>query len=313
MIKKWVLKALIQKTISYLPNSHRLNYWFQKHITKGVQLTDAYLEDRLIHFKNHIHFFHKYVGKKIAPDSTLELGTGWYPIIPICFFLTGAKKIYTIDISELCNEENLKTSLKKVVEYYDRGLIQQYVSIQSDRYEQLKSLLESNANKKKILETLNITYLVEDARKMSLENNSIEYITSNNTFEHIYPDILKDILIDFKRVLKDNGVMCHFTDMSDHFAHMDPTINIYHFLKFSEKEWNRIDNTIQPQNRWRIVHFRELFANLGLKILEEKNRPGDLAALRSVKVHEEFSGISEEELAISHGYAVLGGMDILPV
>ncbi len=302
---KWVLKALIQKTISFLPNSHRLNYWFQKHITKGVQLTDDYLDDRLIHFKQHLYFYHKYFGKKIAPDSILELGTGWYPIIPICFFLSGARKIYTIDIAELCNEENLKTSLAKIVDYYDRALLQKYVPIKSEKYEILKSLLKDNANKKEILEKLNLTYLVEDARKMSLPNQSIEYITSNNTFEHVYPDILKDILVDFKRVLADTGVMSHFIDMSDHFAHMDRSINIYHFLKFSKKEWDRIDNTIQPQNRWRMVHFRALFAKLGLDILEEKNRPGDLTLLREVKVHEEFKTISETELAISHGYSVL--------
>ena len=303
-----MLKALIQKTISFLPNSHRINYWFQKNITKGVQLTDEYLDDRLIHFKNHLYFYHKYFGKKIAPDSILELGTGWYPIIPICFFLTGAKKIYTIDIAELCNEENLTTSLKKVIEYHERALLQKYVPVKADRLQILKTLLTDKASKKEILAKLNLTYLIEDARKMSLQDNTIEYITSNNTFEHVYPDILKDILIDFKRVLKTNGVMSHFIDMSDHFAHMDASINIYHFLKFSEKEWDRIDNTIQPQNRWRMVHFRKLFADLNLKILEEKNRPGDLVALRSVNVHEEFRHIAEEELAISHGYSILREM-----
>lgn len=302
---KWVLKALIQKTISFLPNSHRINYWFQKNITKGVQLTDEYLDDRLIHFKNHLSFYHKYFGKKVAPDSILELGTGWYPIIPICFYLTGATKIYTIDIAELCNEENLQTSLQKIVDYYERELLQKYVPIKEDRYLTIKSLLENRASKKEILAQLNLTYLIEDARKMQLQDQSIEYITSNNTFEHVYPDVLKDILIDFKRVLKDNGVMSHFIDMSDHFAHMDPSINIYHFLKFSSKQWNQIDNTIQPQNRWRMVHFRKLFADLNLKILEEKNRPGDLVALRSVSIHEEFKSIPEKEIAISHGYAVL--------
>ena len=241
----------------------------------------------------------------MAPDSILELGTGWYPIIPICFYLSGAKQIYTIDIAELCTEENLKTSLEKVVAYYDRELIQQYVPIKPKRYQKIKDLLKSNANKAEILNTLGITYLIEDARKMSLRDQSIEYITSNNTFEHVYPDILKDILIDFKRVLKRNGVMSHFIDMSDHFAHMDSTINIYHFLQFSQKKWDQIDNTIQPQNRWRMVHFRKLFNDLDLEILEEKNRPGDLVALRSVDIHEEFKGIPEEELAISHGYSIL--------
>ena len=51
---------------------------------------------------------------------------------------------------------------------------------------------------------------------------------------------------------KPDGLHSHFIDMSDHFAHMDSSISIYHFLRYSEAQWKRIDNSIQPQNRWRL-------------------------------------------------------------
>ena len=92
--------------------------------------------------------------------------------------------------------------------------------------------------------------------------------------------------------------------MSDHFAHLDTTINIYNFLRFSPLQWRWIDNAIQPQNRWRISQYRDLYTKKGIAITKEENRPGDLAQLRNVPVHACFAGISETDLAISHSYLV---------
>ena len=44
MIAKWQMKAIAQKAISFLPKKEKINYWFQKNITKGVTLTDEYFE-----------------------------------------------------------------------------------------------------------------------------------------------------------------------------------------------------------------------------------------------------------------------------
>jgi len=87
-----------------------------------------------------------------------------------------------------------------------------------------------------------------------LEDNNIQLISSNNTYEHIYPEVLGGIIQRMWALLAPGGIMSHFIDMSDHFAHMDRGIDIYNFLRFSEKQWDLIDNRIQPQNRWRLQH-----------------------------------------------------------
>lgn len=305
-MKKWVQKAIVQKTISYLPFSHKINFFFQKHVTKGIYLTDDYFYDRLGHAKNHIESFKNY-SKKQIPESSLEIGTGWYPVVPICFFLIGVNRIYSVDVTFLTSKERLFITLNKFSECYDTGKLKDYITILPERYSVLKKILVDfkKLSIVDILDKLKLKYLIEDARNLSLESNSIDLINSNNTFEHIYPEILIPILKDFKRVIKQNeGVMSHFIDMSDHFAHFDKSINIYNFLQFSNSKWKWIDNSIQPQSRIRIYDYKKIYSDLQLPISEESFRTGDVIKLKSISLAKHYLNQPLSEIAISHCHFV---------
>jgi SAM-dependent methyltransferase len=303
-MKKWVIKAIVQKIISFLPYKYHINYLFQKYITRGVQLSDDYLEDRLIHYANHqkafLSFEKKLAGKKIG-----ELGTGWYPVIPICFYLNGASEIVTMDIAPLMDKEKAIQTILKLQQYAKRDRLRDFITYSEEKLDELVDFVQNTSfSFEELLQKMKITYRLGDAAQMDLKRASYDLIVSNNTFEHVYPDDLKTLLQKFKKLLKPGGVMSHFIDMSDHFAHLDKTITIYNFLRFSEPQWARIDNTIQPQNRWRIYQYRELYEQLGIPIQQEINRPGNLADLRSVQLADDFLGEKEEELAISHSYLI---------
>ena len=304
-MKKWLLKAIVQKGISFLPGKHQINYLFQRFVTRGVQLRPAYLEDKLVHFQKHAGFFRKYRGE-LSGRSVLELGTGWYPVIPLCLYLEGAGPIFTVDISRLTNLENIRHTAWRLLERYRDGSLQTYVQVQPARLETLTDWVEAldDAPVDESLGRLGIRYLVADARQLPLPDDSLDLVLSNNTFEHIYPEILAGILQEFQRVVQPNGLMSHFIDMSDHFAHLDPSITIYHFLRFSKGQWAWVDNSVQPQNRWRLSHYRRLYERLGIPITLEENRPGSLTELAKTPVHADFAGLSPEELAISHSYVV---------
>lgn len=302
----WIVKAVIQKVISFLPRSQKINYLFQKYVTKGVYLTDDYFIDRLLHAQNHVRYFSKYT-KTNDSFNVLELGTGWYPVIPIYMFLKGANKIYSVDINNLVSEENLKQTIEKYCGIYNNGELNKYINIIDS--ERLNILLDchkqqNKLNRKQLLKLLNINFIIGDARQLPLQSSSIDLITSNNTFEHIYPEILIDILKEFNRVLKPGAIMSHFIDMSDHFAHLDKKISIYNFLKFSDKQWSLIDNTVQPQNRLRITQYREIYSKVGIKIVEENNRDGDIEKLKEINIDKKLKNISDKELAVSHSLLI---------
>lgn len=303
MIKKWMLKAIVQKTISFLPYSQRLNYFFQKHVTRGVFLSETYLEDRLEHARNHIGAWERHSDG--APlRQTLELGAGWYPVVPVALFLYGAEHIRTVDITLLTNTRHLQTTIGKMLDCADQGKLGQFIQFKPERLEQLRNLAEqcSTMSFEAIAEALHIEYLVQDARQLPVETGAIDLVHSNNTFEHIYPEILSGILQEFARIVRPGGVQSHFIDLSDHFAHFDHSISIYNFLRFSPAAWRWIDNSVQPLNRLRIPDYRELYRIAGIPISEEQLRPGDVDALRSVPVHAVFQKNTEAENAVSHGY-----------
>ena len=303
MISKWILKAIVQKTISFLPYAHRINYFFQKYVTKGVQLSDAYFEDRLGHAKTHIEFWEKYSdGQPLR--STLELGAGWYPVVPLALYLYGAENIRTADITRLTNARHVQTTIRKFLEYAEDGRLSGFIRMKPERLEQLRALVEKRIDFEPLIRALHLEYLIGDARHLPLPNDSIDLVHSNNTFEHIYPGILAGLLQEFKRVVRPGGVHSHFIDLSDHFAHFDPSITIYNFLRFSPVAWRWIDNSIQPLNRLRISDYRRLYREAGIPIDAEVLRPGNVAELRSVPADALFLANSEAENAVSHGHLI---------
>lgn len=301
-MKVWILKAIIQKFISFLPYPHKFNYIFQKYVTKGVYLTDEYFYDRLGHAKDHLDAFYLYSQKKKL-SVCLELGTGWYPVVPISFFLSGVKKTYSVDISMLTSRDRIFTTIDQFKKAYDRGILTEYLPELNEKcYQQLLELrANTSLDLNSMLQMLNMEYLIGDARKLNLPDSSVDLVNSNNTFEHIPPDILSGILKEFSRVTdQEKGVMSHFIDMSDHFAHFDKSITIYNFLKFSDRQWKIIDNSIQPQNRLRIYDYEKIYSDLSIPISKISYRKGNLDELRSVSLNNKYSNAPIEEVAKSH-------------
>lgn len=219
----------------------------------------------------------------------------------------GAEQMYSVDISFLTSRERVKTTIEKFIAAEEKGALKTYLPYRADRYAHIVQVLKDyeSLSLQDILKQLKLTYLIEDARNISLPDSSIDMIHSNNTFEHVYPEILIPILKDFRRVVhKEEGVMSHAIDMSDHFAHFDKSINIYHFLKFSDAQWKWIDNSIQPQSRLRFDDYVQIYRELDIPITEESYRPGSLKELQTIDLDRKYKSQSLDRIAISHCHLI---------
>ena len=293
----WIAKAVVQKGLSWLPWGHAWNTLFQKYVTKGYYLTPDLFALKRGQALDHLAAYAEHAGgNKLGgvPRTALEIGTGWYPVVPISLYLAGVERIYSVDIAMLTT----KPQVRQTVEAF----LTQVPDMPSEKRAALESLLArwDSLSLEQVLDALHITYIVGDARRLPLPDQSVDLVNSNNTFEHIYPHLLKPILTQFQRVCASGGVQSHFIDMTDHFAHFDRSITVYHFLRFSNHQWAWIDNSIQPQSRLRYPDYKALYAEVGVPIHHEFTAPGRLQDLRTVPLDPRFAGIPEAENAITH-------------
>lgn len=306
-MKKWVLKAIVQKIISFFPKKEKANYFFQRFVTKGVLLNDTHFGWKINHALDHVAHYAKYAGQN-APKAALELGTGWYPIVPIILYVAGFEKVVSVDIYNWLTKQRFTEALRRCLNYLVEHNISEMALDQDAhiRIKKLKAVFE-NAEQHTLAEmkhAINLKTYNHDITQLDLGNEAFGLICSNNTYEHIPQKILETIVANFMAWRHPQGIMSHFIDASDHFAHFDTTITDYNFLRYSAAQWAVIDNRIQPQNRMRLVDYEQLYLKLNLPFFWLDVRSGNLSALQRTKIHPEFAAYSPAELAATHGYLI---------
>lgn len=303
-----MLQAAAEKSISLLPPkpARRVNAFFQRYVTKGTKLDERYFEKRVKAAQQHLRAYQaQHAGA--LPRNSLELGMDKHLLIPISLFLMGVHTTYLVDVSMLSNRKRLLQSFQKFKESYDSGKLQELLDLQPERWEQLLALEEKLilGQFQEVLEGLGLRYLVQDARILPFPNESIDLIHSHHVFEHLSPPVLKDVLLEFKRLVdRERGLFSHLIDLSDDFARFDSNISIYNFLRFSEERWRYINSRIHPQNRWRVDDYRCLYAQLAIPIQEERKKMGDLSAVQKLKLASPFADKPLQTLAVSHCHLI---------
>ena len=106
----WLLKAAVQGVISSLPASDRLNYLFQRHVTGSVVLS-ARCSSARSGSAPAIRSYQTARQGPGPPSLALELGTGWYPVVPVGLALTGVTRVVTVDVSSLLSPERTRQVL----------------------------------------------------------------------------------------------------------------------------------------------------------------------------------------------------------
>jgi len=199
-----------------------------------------------------------------------EVGTGHNAIIPVGFFLSGAKRVVTVDLYRRLDNDIMKSSLFYLAK--NRNFIKSlYSDITNPTIinERLDLLSEYWSAPRQFIKMANIQYLAPaDAANTNLLNNSIDYHISINTLEHIQYEVIRNIFFEAKRILKDSGIAIHFIDMSDHFEHQDKSISKINFLRFSDNEWSYVaGNQFAYCNRLRVNDYLNLFNELKFNIV----------------------------------------------
>ena len=304
---RWMLKAAVQGSIALLPRSQLWNYLLQKHITRSIDLNEARLRSKLeLYARRHIENSFDCRARGTDRLNVLELGTGWYPILPIAFYLCGASKIWTIDKQPLLRPENVKRTVRLFADIARREDLSAILPhIQKDRIDVLLSL-DDDANLMStpdLLANLNIHACVQDASRTELEPGSVDFVFSNGVLNEIPEQILLAILTEFRRVAP-NATMSHYINLMEPFAVFDPSLSSFHFLQYSDTAWKLLNNSLHCHNRLRISDYRRIHESAGFRILSEQNERGSQEELDKVHLADKFQRYSRDDLLVLYSWIV---------
>jgi len=305
----WKLKSLIQNAVSLLPSSasYATYYWIQRHFGGLRRINPVSKLSAGIETWKRI----KEQGCDPSEKVFLEIGTGRVHLVPLSYWLMGAKKTITIDLNPYLKGELIRESLRYM----------------SEKKEEIQSLFGSllvkkrlddllafsgiaNFSKRTFLDLCRIDYVAPcNASNTGLPPRSIDFLTSYTVFEHIPPEVLKQILEEGNRIINNNGFFIHRIDYSDHFSHSNKKISAINFLQYSDDEWKRYaGNRYMYMNRLRHDDFISLFQSVGHRMLEVQpdidERSQKLLKSEILQLNERFRIKSEEILSISASWIV---------
>ncbi len=300
-VPSWLLKAGVQGAISLVPGRHRLNALLQEHVTRSLTLSEDVFATKVAQCSHHLARFREVRGGERPPGAVLELGTGWYPIVPIGLALAGADGVTTLDVSSLTDAHRTRRTLELYAVWLDSGkLASALPGIDSARAERALSAAREprSASAGDLLARVGVRALVGDGRATGLPDGAIELVVSNNTFEHIPPAVLQAIMAELRRVASRGAVMDHFIDISDHYAHFDRSISEFNYLRYPPGAWRLFNNRLQYQSRLRASDYRRLVADAGFTVVGEEAQRGAAEELARIPLAPQFRQYAQEDLLV---------------
>lgn len=285
MLKKWILKAFLQKTISLLPQSHQLNYLLQRYIAHSLPISEAQFIQKALDAAEQVTLYERFSGKKAAQSLWYEIGSGSDLSMALCFGIKHGIKLTATDLYPIVKIPLINNNLSRM------GVAQPITNLPA-------------------LTQFNIQYAAPtDAQQTDFKANTFDCITNTSVLEHIPAAALPAIFKECYRVLKHEGLMICVIDMQDHYSYTDSTITYCHFLRYNNFIYNNLINSnIHYQNRLRYTQYKALWEAAGFRTIYQDLAYPDaqtLAMLETLPLAEPFKNFSREDKFARTAWVVL--------
>jgi len=237
-------------------------------------------------------------GVDVRGARTLEIGTGWIPVFPLCFSIAGAKTCITVDLSRHLMPSVVPTLLRQLEQYLSEISTASRQS-QSEVVQRHRAISEAGDGQA-MLAAAGVRYAAPfDASATGLAGGSIDLVYSNSVLEHVSESVLDALMRELHRVLRPGGVAIHGVNCGDHYAYFDRRISQLNYLKYSHASWRKWNNALQYQNRLRPSDFIRSATEAGLEVVAMSSRPKLelLERLPEASISRDFKHYSREDLS----------------
>lgn len=161
--------------------------------------------------------------------------------------------------------------------------------------------LEACGDVSKLLECCNARYLCRGLKSLrQIPDQSVDFLFSHAVLEHVRRGEFVDHLREMFRILKPAGIMSHRVDFKDHLG------GALHNLRVSSRYWESpfFAESGFYTNRLRASEILSAMEQAGFSCHVHQQDRWPAPPLARVKLAEEFSGLSEDDLCVS-------GMDLV--
>jgi SAM-dependent methyltransferase len=277
----WRVKAALCRGLS-LRGGRLLHRFAQQRLTRSLS-PQTNLKD----YRDHRDALLKHAGT--LDGALYEFGAGWHLSSQIAMWCYGVPRQVALDIERLAHLEMVQAAIRAFSRIDDPYFVR-------------------TPSPTAQLEELGVEYRAPaDPGASALPENSIDFVISTHTLEHIPPEDIRRIMRECRRICRPGSVLSMTIDYSDHYSHADPTISRVNFLRFSDREWKKYQSRTLYQNRLRHSDYRRIFEESGLRVTEESRMvlEEELRAVRQMPLADRFAGYDLEDLAARHGHYLL--------
>lgn len=289
ILMKHTTKTLIFKSLDILPNKigyslyHAIQNYYDRVSIDGKIKSSEVTIDKVIAICDDLKI-------DLKNKTIFEIGSGWYPIMPYFFkYKCLVKKIFTYDI----NEHYQKKSILNFNAVFSR-MYGYDVKVDSGNQYNLPS---------------DISYFPsQNVVKVAIPQADI--IFSRYVLSHVNPNDIVEMHKRFQKEYAKGTHIIHFISPSDLRQHGDKSISMQDFLKYSPKEWDKIQTKFDYHNRLRLPQFIEIFESLGYEVVYKSYtsvEPNSVnqKLFQELNLHEDYKKYSEEELTAGNIILVL--------
>ena len=279
----WRLKVVKQALMSRIPFGQALRRFKRRHF--GYEPDPGNLERTLANFEQMKQALGG-MGRSFEGATVLEIGTGWFPTIPITLALGGAKRVLMSDLTQHMDEVTFSATLKYL----------------KARMPPTPQLLAVNR-----VTDLPLTYLVP-FEIAAVPDGTVDLVISRTVLEHIPEVDLAGLMAGLRSKLSPNGLMLHLIDHSDHLEHGDKSISKINFLTWSPRKHALVNYLLnEGENRLRHHQYQGIFEKSGYRVISataEIHEP-TRALVKTLRLVEPYARMTPDQLAVLSSLYVL--------
>ena len=291
----WRIKGIVQKILSHAPGGMMLNDLLQRH-AGDLRNFEDHVRRKLVDWEILVSHSSQ-LGMPIAGTRLAEIGTGWFPTLPLCYALAGARSCETFDLTRHMHAGLTFRMLAALEPHLE--LIGRASGRPLDAVRHHYATLRNAPALEQLLQSAAIHYHAPgDATQTRLPDNSVDIVFSNSVFEHVPPQTIRAMLAESHRILRLGGLSIHSANCGDHYAYFDRSITAINYLTYTARDWDFWDNKLLYQNRLRPSDFLDMARQAGLEIAlaYHKPKPHLIAALPKLEISQEFRQYPPEQL-----------------